>query len=145
MLRRNRRALTPEEAERLQGQGAPGSATTPAKPSLLSRLKLRRSAGEARTTLAPAERQVSSPVEAPPTLTPARVPAAETAPPTPLPAVPLEDAPVRRTKAAPTAERRPRAAPRPQETMPNRKKPKRPIHTAEDVRLRYSQEPPAED
>lgn len=145
MLRRNRRALTPEEAERLQEQGTPGSATTPAKPSLLSRLKLRRSAGEARTTLAPAERQVSSPDEAPPIPTPARIPPAETAPPTPPLAVPLEDAPVPQTKAAPTAARRPGAAPRPQETMPHRKKPKRPIHTAEDVRLRYSQEPPAKD
>src|SRR5690348_9839130 len=130
MLRRNRRALTPEEAERLQQQGPPGSATTPAKPSLLSRLKLRRSAGEARTTLSPAERQVSSPVEPPPIATPARITPAETAPPTPTPAVPLEDAPVRRVKAAPTAARRPRAAPRPQEPTPERKKPRRPIHTA---------------
>src|SRR5213082_2672603 len=109
MLRRNRRALTPEEAERLQQQGAPGSATTPAKPSLLSRLKLRRSAGEARTTLAPAERQVSSPVETPPIPTPARMSPAETARRRPPPAVPLQDAPPRRTKAAPSAARRPPA------------------------------------
>src|SRR5437762_989490 len=146
MLRRNRRALTPEEAERLQRQGTPGSDAASAKPSLLSRLKLRRSAGESRTTVAPAERQASSPVEAPPTLTPARLPDVQKPPPPPPPpplAVPVQDAPPRRTKPAPTAARRPVAAPRPQEPMPNRKKPKRPINTAEDVRLRYSQEPPA--
>src|SRR5690242_16952179 len=58
MFRRKHRPLTPEEAEHRQSAVASRSTNVNERPKLLSRLRVRRSAGESRTTLAPAELHV---------------------------------------------------------------------------------------
>lgn len=58
MVRRSKKALTAEEVERREHrQSGAEQSTEKRKPTkLLSRLKIRRSAGEGRSTIGPAER-----------------------------------------------------------------------------------------
>jgi hypothetical protein len=165
MLRRTRRVLTPEEAERKEHEETAGAASAGAKPSLLSRLRLRRSAGEARTTVDPAKRMGARPevddrdpstatstsdrVGGRPSLPdrsatvlrqvdPSREPEPPATRPMPPPAA-------HRGQPTRTATQAIEQEPHLPEASTNRKKPIRPIHTADDVRRRYIQEPPAED
>jgi hypothetical protein len=120
-----RRVLTPEEVERQNAGNAPEAVV---KPSLLSRLKMRRSAGESRSTVAPAEtRALTSPA---PSAPPGHAESMRARRPPPAPAALVDP-----TVAAPLQSTLPAAAART----------KRPIRADEEVRRRYTQEPAADE
>ncbi len=80
MLKRTRRVLTPEEAERLARPGGTESVEAK-KPNILSRLLLGRRVGENRTTAKPTGR-APEPVPEPPQVPTS--PASRRLPPTPV-------------------------------------------------------------
>lgn len=123
MLRR--RVLTPEEVEHQKVGSAPEAV---AKPNLLSRLRMRRNAGESRTTVAPAETRFStSPAPLPPPRHAESVQERRSPPASTMPGSP--------TAAEPS---RPMSRPAPE-------KARRPIRTGEEVRRRYTQESAADE